>query len=93
MSSQDPHPASHAPGAPRWRTPEEEQAITEALALAQHAHETGRLITPKEAMALAGREARSKETLFSIARAIGWNADVDVDEILDVLVAKFPEFK
>jgi hypothetical protein len=68
-------------------------AIAIAVAQTERAQHTGRLLTPFEAMALAGPEARSKETLFSIARAVAWSTNIDQDEILTALGERFPEFK
>ncbi len=74
-------------------SPTMEQALAEAWHLAQEAHDTGRLLTPAEAMALAGPEARANETLYSIARTVGWRRDADVDELLTRLGALFPAYR
>jgi hypothetical protein len=50
----------------------------------------GRLISPGEALALAGPEARKDETLFSIARDVAWETGGDQSEILCRLGAEFP---
>jgi Tfp pilus assembly protein FimV len=70
-----------------------EEAISKAARLVQEAHDIGRLLTPAEAMALAGREARNSETLYSIARRIGWQAHLDVDEIHSALVEMYPRYR
>ena len=61
-----------------------------ALERARFALEEGRLISPGEALALAGPEARKDETLFSIARAVAWDTGADPDEILCRLGEKYP---
>jgi hypothetical protein len=67
------------------------QAIELALARADLALQEGRLISPGEALALAGPEARKDETLFSIARDIAWETGCEQDEILCRLGEKFPD--
>jgi hypothetical protein len=52
----------------------------------------GRLMSPAEAMAAALAEAREKETLFSIARAISWQYGGDESEILCRLGERYPDF-
>lgn len=52
----------------------------------------GKLLTPLEAVAIAGPEARKKETLFSIARAVAWERDVDQDDLLRELGHRYPRF-
>ena len=63
-----------------------------ALQRAEQALHEGRLITPAEAMAAALGEARDKETLFSIARAIAWETGGDQDDILCRLGEKYLDF-
>lgn len=79
------------PGAPVRSTPEGERALSLAIRRAESALGAGRLISPSEAMALAGPEARTKETLFSIARDVAWETGVNQDELLAGLVARFPD--
>lgn len=67
------------------------RAAALAIARAGIALHEGRLLTPGEALALAGPEARKDETLFSIARAVAWETGGDQDEILCRLGAHFPE--
>ena len=67
------------------------QAIELALARADLALQEGRLISPGEALALAGPEARKDETLFSIARAVAWETGTEQDEILCRLGERFPD--
>lgn len=52
----------------------------------------GRLISPAEAMAAALGEAREKETLFSIARAVAWETGGDEAEILCRLGERYLDF-
>ena len=67
------------------------QACELAVQRAEWALQAGRLLTPGEALALAGPEARKDETLFSIARNVAWETNCDQDEILCHLGEKFPE--
>lgn len=67
------------------------QAAALAIARAEQAFHEGRLLSPDEAMVLAGPEARKDETLYSIARAVAWETECDVDEILCRLGERFPE--
>jgi hypothetical protein len=79
------------PAAAVRHTPEMEHAISVALRRAQAALGAGRLISPGEAMALAGPAARTKETLFSIARDVAGETQTDQDEILAELNRRFPD--
>jgi hypothetical protein len=63
-----------------------------AIARAERALSGALLLSPSEALALAGKIAREKETLFSIARAVAWETGTDQDEILCRLGEKFPDF-
>jgi hypothetical protein len=68
------------------------RATTIAVERATKALQEGRLLTPGEALALAGTsEARQDETLYSIARAVAWETGANPDEILCRLGAQFPE--
>jgi len=58
----------------------------------EQAMRAGKLMTPAEAHALAGPEARSKETLFSIARTVAWETDSDQDMLLRQLACRYPRF-
>ena len=71
-------------------SPAAEKAIAVATKRAEGALGAGRLISPAEAMALAGPVARTKETLFSISRDVAWETEVNQDEILTALAARFP---
>ncbi|HEY0947393.1 MAG TPA: hypothetical protein VGD81_19070 [Opitutaceae bacterium] len=82
-----------APGVPVRHSAAAAAAILEAIARAERALHAGQLLTPFEAMALAGPEARSKQTLFSIARDVAWATHTDQDELLAALGERFPEFK
>lgn len=75
-----------------YHPPAEVRAITHALHRTQTAHDNGRLMTPFEAMALAGHGAADKDTLYSIARDTGWEDEVDVDTILAELEHHFPQY-
>ena len=63
-----------------------------AISRAKAALDAGRLLSPREALAIAGKVAREKETLFSIARAVAWETNTDQDEVLCRLGEKFPDF-
>ena len=68
------------------------EAVQTALARAAKALDEGRLMSPAEAMASALGEAREKETLFSIARAVAWETGGDQDEILCRLGERYLDF-
>jgi len=61
-----------------------------ALERAKVALSEGRLISPGEALAIAGPEARKDETLFSLARTAAQETGADQDEILCRLGEKYP---
>jgi hypothetical protein len=79
------------PTAPVRHTPETERAISLSFRRAEAALAAGRLISPAEAMALAGPAARTKETLFSIAREVAGETQTDQDELLSELNRRFPD--
>jgi hypothetical protein len=68
------------------------RSIELALERAAKALAEGRLMSPAEAMAAALGEAREKETLFSIARAVSWQNGGDESEILCRLGERYPDF-
>jgi hypothetical protein len=68
------------------------QAVVLALARGELSLKNGSLLSPGEALALAGPEARDKETLFSIARDIAWETGGDAAEILCKLGERFPVY-
>jgi hypothetical protein len=68
------------------------KAVDVAIARTERALSGADLLTPSEALALAGTIAREKETLFSIARAVAWETGADQDEILCRLGERFPDF-
>lgn len=68
------------------------RATAIAVERAEKALKEGQLLTPGEALALAGTsEARKDETLYSIARAVAWETGANPDEVLARLGAAFPE--
>lgn len=73
------------------QSPETLAAFALAAAFAEQCLSEGRLLNSHEAMALAGGEARGKETLYSIARAFAQSEDVDLADLLCDLERKFPE--
>ncbi|HEX2853061.1 MAG TPA: hypothetical protein VHO24_07480 [Opitutaceae bacterium] len=68
------------------------KAVEVAILRTQQILANANLLTPSDALAVAGKTAREKETLFSIARAVAWETDTDQDEILCRLGEKFPDF-
>jgi hypothetical protein len=68
------------------------QAVALALERAEVSLQNGRLLSPGEALALAGPEARERDTLFSIARDIAWETGTDQAEILCRLGERFPVY-
>jgi len=64
-------------------------ALPEAIAQVEDAIHCGQLISPMEAMALAGGEARQKETLYSITLKIAQQRDLDLDVLLTALSQRF----
>jgi hypothetical protein len=68
------------------------KAVQVAITRTGRSLANGLLLTPSDALALAGKSAREKETLFSIARAVAWETGTDQDEILCHLGEKFPDF-
>lgn len=52
----------------------------------------GTLITPTEALMLAGAGAREKETLYSIACKYSREDDVDLRDVLSELGHRFPDY-
>jgi len=67
-------------------------AAATALARAALALDSGRLLSPGEALALAGKDARDKETLFSIARDVAWETGGDAADILCKLGERYPVY-
>lgn len=67
------------------------RATALAITRTEAALQEGRLLTPGEALALAGAEARKDETLYSIARGVAWELGANPDEVLCRLGEKFPE--
>ena len=64
-------------------------ALPEAIAEVEDAIHCGKLLSPFEAMALAGGEAREKETLYSITLKISQKRDLDLDVLLTALSQRF----
>lgn len=64
-------------------------AMPEAIAEVEKAVHEGKLLTPIEAMALAGSYARDKETLYSIALRISNQRDLDLETLLAALGQRF----
>jgi hypothetical protein len=80
------HTLSPNPDELTWR------ATAIAVERADKALKEGRLLTPGEALALAGTsEARKDDTLYSIARAVAWETGANPEEVLSRLGAAFPE--
>ncbi len=91
------HP--HHPGrSSAWRpTTELDEHMRTAFALAsERVHQAirhGNLLTPGEALALAGPSVRTKETLYSIARDVAWSLGCDTDDLLAALEERYPAFR
>ncbi len=68
------------------------QAAALAVKRAEEALDNGRLLSPGEALAIAGPIAREKETLFSIARDVAWETGGDQADILCKLGERFPVY-
>lgn len=91
------HP--HHPGRSPARRPsvELDDHMRAAFALAsERVHQAirhGNLLTPGEALALAGPSVRTKETLYSIARGVAWSLGCDTDDLLAVLEERYPAFR
>ncbi len=90
---------SHKTGRPLlWRAAGEPDAQTRAAyALAtERVHQairSGNLLTPGEALALAGPAVRTKETLYSIARNVSWSLGCDTDQLHSLLEERYPAFR
>ncbi|HEY4300488.1 MAG TPA: hypothetical protein VGM73_06425 [Candidatus Didemnitutus sp.] len=69
-----------------------QHAIALALTRAEAALAEGRLLSPTEAMALAGGDASTRETLFSLARAVAWETGGNQDDILCRLGERYPDY-
>ncbi len=69
------------------------RGIEIATARAATALRGGRLLSSLEARLLAGPEARSRDTLFSIAQATARDYRADEDEILIALERRFKGLK
>jgi hypothetical protein len=67
-------------------------ALPEAIAEVEDAIHGGKLLSPFEAMALAGGEAREKETLYSITLKISHRRELDLDVLLTALSQRFPGY-
>ena len=67
-------------------------ALPEAIATVEDAIHCGKLLSPFEAMALAGGEAREKETLYSITLKISQQHELDLDVLLTALSQRFPGY-
>lgn len=74
-------------------SPETLRGIELAIFRAESALQAGRLLTPGEAVALAGPSARGKDTLYSIARDAAWETNGDLEDILCHLDDRFPSLE
>ncbi len=76
--------------------PVHDSATRLAIALAQQrtrtCHDTGRLISPVEAMAVACRDGHTNETLYSIARDAALTSGGDVETVLKHLEHTWPDY-
>jgi hypothetical protein len=69
-----------------------QHAIGLALVRAESALAEGRLLSPAEAMALAGGDATTRETLFSLARDVAWETGGSQADILCRLGERYPDY-
>jgi hypothetical protein len=69
-----------------------QQAAAEAINYAFTCIHQGRLITPTEALMLAGAGAREQETLYSIACKFSRDENVDLRDVLCELGHRFPDY-
>lgn len=87
-----PRPRSSLPylpaTAPRL-SPATRRCIDLATARAVAAMQTGALLTSREALLMAGPEARRRDTLYSIAQRTGSEEGGDPDYILEALERRF----
>jgi hypothetical protein len=67
-------------------------ALAEAQDYVERCLRDGRLLTSVEAMALAGGEARNKETLYAIARKYAFSSGADLEDMITELERRFPEY-
>lgn len=67
-------------------------ALAHAQQLARECHDTGRLVNPMEAMAIACRDGHTTETLYSIARNAALAAGGNVEVVLKHLEQSWPDF-
>ncbi len=74
------------------QAPETLQAFARAAQAVEQCLSEGRLLNSHEAMALAGGEAREKETLYSLARRFAQDEGVDLADLICDLERKFPEY-
>ncbi len=70
-------------------SPATQRCIEIATARAVQAMQTGALLTSREALLMAGPEARRRDTLFSLAQRIAGEEGGDADCILDALERRF----
>lgn len=74
------------------QSPETLEAFTQAVKYAEVCISEGRLLSSQQAMALAGGEAREKETLYSIARQFAQDERVDLSDLVCDLERKFFDY-
>lgn len=77
---------------PQAHDPATRRAIEQAVGLAQQFHDSGRLLKPFEAMAVACRDGHTTETLYSLARTTAFTAGGDLDIVLKHLEHKWPDY-
>ncbi|WP_404420731.1 hypothetical protein [Nibricoccus sp. IMCC34717] len=69
-----------------------QNAYTEACDYTYRCMHQGLLITPNEALMLAGTGAREKETLYSIACKFSQDEAVDLQDLLALLGHRFQDY-
>lgn len=81
---EDPIPVVHDPATLR--------AIEQASRLAQEYHDSGRLCSPREGLALACKDSHTTETLYSLARRAAAIHRGNLDTVLKHLEHSWPDF-
>ena len=74
------------------RTVETEAAIEAAIDYVYQLRRHGQLLNPKEALMLAGTMTRGHETLYSIAMKFSNADEIDMNDVLNELQHRFPDY-
>ncbi len=74
------------------RTVETEAAIQAAIDYCYTCRRLGSLLNPREALMLAGKAARERDTLYSIAMKFSNADEIDMNDVLNELQHRFPDY-